>query len=308
MEASGGNFATTELCRAGKAQSAEAHFQGGLEHQMADAEPHTVKSVQKALHLLQELNKRPFNSVSELHQALKLPKPTIIRMLRTMQEAGFVYHDRRQGGYQITSLARTLSQGFEGIPMVVEAGREPAVELTRNLRWPSSIGIFDQNAIMVRYSTAPDSPVAPFQSSVNMRLSLATRALGRAYLAFCPGPDIENAVSRLASSGHPEDQWASDQEVLLRLLERIRQQGFAQRCPSIKPHTSTVAVPIRHDGRVLASLGLTFYTSAVKPYEVRRRILPEMERRRDEIESHFSRLFADQRVPALGDAATVASS
>ena len=149
----------------------------------SDAEPPTVKSVQRALRLLQELNTRPSNSVNDLHRALKLPKPTIIRMLRTMQDEGFVRHDRRQGGYQVTSLARNLSRGFDGVPMIVEAARDPTVGLTRKLRWPSSIGIFDEDAIVVRYSTAPDSPVAPFQSTVNMRLSLATRALGRAYAA-----------------------------------------------------------------------------------------------------------------------------
>ena len=207
-------------------------------------------------------------------------------------DAGFVYNDPRQGGYQVTSLVPSLSCGFQRDPLVVEAGREAARVLTRTLKWPASIALFDNYAIVVRHSTAPDSPFAPFHSTVNMRLSLATRALGRAFLAFCDDAEIETIAGILGASDDDEDRHAFDRHRFRCLLKAIRDRGFAERCPQIKPQTSTIAVPILYNDQVMASLGLTYFTSAVEPREAHRRFIPHMHRARETIEMELSRLAA----------------
>ena len=49
-----------------------------------------------------------------------------------------------------------------------------------------AIGIYravlENNAMVVRYSTIPLSPLAMRHSTINVRLSLVSRAIGRAYL------------------------------------------------------------------------------------------------------------------------------
>lgn len=82
-----------------------------------------VESVRRAIHLLHELNRQRVSSVRHLHGATGLPKPTIVRLLDTLIALGYVVNDRRQGGYQVTSLVRSLSAGFHGDPLVVEAAR-----------------------------------------------------------------------------------------------------------------------------------------------------------------------------------------
>ena len=82
-----------------------------------------VESVRRAIHLLHELNRQRVSSVRHLHHATGLPKPTIVRLLDTLIALGYVVNDRRQGGYQVTSLVRSLSAGFHGDPLVVEAAR-----------------------------------------------------------------------------------------------------------------------------------------------------------------------------------------
>jgi len=75
-----------------------------------------VESVRRAMHLLHELNRQRVSSVRHLHGATGLPKPTIVRLLDTLIALGYVVNDRRQGGYQVTSLVRSLSAGFHGDP------------------------------------------------------------------------------------------------------------------------------------------------------------------------------------------------
>ena len=90
-----------------------------------------VESVRRAFALLEELNRQRINSVQHLHEATALPKSTIVRLLETLRLLGYVANDPRQGGYQVTSGVRTLSSGFHGDPLVVEAARSWAIEFTR---------------------------------------------------------------------------------------------------------------------------------------------------------------------------------
>jgi IclR family transcriptional regulator, mhp operon transcriptional activator len=131
-----------------------------------------VESVRRAFHLLHELNRQRVSSVRHLHRATGLPKPTIVRLLDTLIALGYVVNDRRQGGYQVTSLVRSLSAGFHGDPLVVEAARPWAIAFTRKYHWPVAVAVLDRDAVAIRFSTIPDSPVSPFHATINMRLQV----------------------------------------------------------------------------------------------------------------------------------------
>ena len=223
-----------------------------------------VQSVARALDLLQTLNRQKIASIKQLHGETGLPKPTIVRLLKTLTAMGYVANDHRQGGYSVTSLVRTLSCGFHGDPLVVEAGRAWAIDLTHRFKWPVAIAVLDEDAVTVRFSTIPDSPISPFHGTVGSRLSLVSRGLGRAYLAFCPAAERSILLQILSSSKDPEDAPARRPAALLRTLQLIRRQGFAERDPTVEPKSSsTLAVPVMHGDRVLATLGLTYFASAM---------------------------------------------
>lgn len=225
----------------------------------------TVRSIERMLAVLQALNRRPVSSVGYLREATGLPKPTLVRILRTLVRAGYLTNDPRQAGYHLTSLVTSLSCGYHGDPLVVEAGRVWAINLTRRFKWPASIAVFDKDAVIVRFSTVPDSPMSPFHATINMRLSLYTRALGRAYLAFCSDEEIAAINQSLAKSRHPENVLARNPEGVRRMIRRARNAGYALRDPNVEPRSSsTVAVPILVDGRVMGSIGFSYFVSAVR--------------------------------------------
>lgn len=228
-----------------------------------------IKSTLRSLEVLRLLNRRRFNTIGDLHQRSGLPKPTLVRILETLIKAGYVSSDPRQGGYQVTSMVTSLSSGFHGDHLAVEAGRAWAIQLTRQLLWPVALAVLDQDACVVRFSTVPDSPISPFHATINMRLSLVSRALGRAYLAFCPDGERDILLNILGKSQDPEDAMSQHPDQLAKLLDTIRAQGFAERDPGVHPtNSSTIAVPIYQDNRVLATMGLTYFTTAVSHDQV----------------------------------------
>jgi IclR family mhp operon transcriptional activator len=245
-----------------------------------------VESVRRAMHLLQELNRQRVSSVRHLHQITALPKPTIVRLLDTLIALGYVVNDRRQGGYQVTSLVRSLSAGFHGDPLVVEAARPWAIAFTRRYQWPIAVAVLDRDAVVIRFSTIPDSPVSPFHASVNNRMQLLSRALGRAYIAFCPASERNLLLRMLAASGDPEDLPARDRAAALTLLAMIRRAGFAERSATVEPKSSsTLAVPVTLGRKVLATVGVSFFTSAIPKAEAIARYLPPLKEMAKAIEA-----------------------
>jgi IclR family transcriptional regulator, mhp operon transcriptional activator len=212
-----------------------------------------VESVRRAFALLEELNRQRINSVQHLHEVTALPKSTIVRLLETLRLLGYVANDPRQGGYQVTSGVRGLSSGFHGDPLVVEAARSWAIEFTRRHKLPIGIAVFDQDAMVVRFSTTPDSPMSPFHATVNMRLPLLTRALGRAYIAFFRE---RNAITFLVSS-------------LARLIPRAGLHATRRR--SAKSLRACGATASRND-RLMSRRGQR--TASVFPYVSGTRFLP----------------------------------
>jgi IclR family mhp operon transcriptional activator len=236
-----------------------------------------VESVRRALGILHELNRQRVSSVRHLHQTTGLPKPTIVRLLDTLIALGYVVNDRRQGGYQVTSLVRSLSAGFHGDPLVVEAARPWAIAFTRKYQWPVAVAVLDRDAVAVRFSTIPDSPVSPFHATINIRLQLMTRALGRAYIAFCPASERSLLLDMLAASKDPEDAAARNRDAALTQLAMIKRSGFADRSTMVEPKSSsTIAVPITLGRKVLATVGVTFFTSAIPKAAAIARYVPPL--------------------------------
>lgn len=228
-----------------------------------------VEAAARTLQLLEELNRHRVAPLNTLHKTTGLPKSTIVRLLKSLCALGYVANDRRQGGYAVTSRVKSLSNGFHGDPLVVEAGRPWAIAFTRQHQWPVAIAVRDEMSVAVRFSTIPDSPVSPFHATINMRLSLLGRALGRAYIAFCSAAERSALLDVLARSAEHENTFARDRARTLAMLSAIRRQGYAERDPLVEPRSSgTVAVPIVVGDRILATVGMTYFKSAVRPRDI----------------------------------------
>jgi IclR family mhp operon transcriptional activator len=233
-----------------------------------------VQSIVRALQLLTEINRLGTATVAELHRRTQIPKPTIVRMVETMMGEGYVYKDHRMGGYQVTGKAAGLSSGYHGAPLVLEVARPWAIDLTRRVQWPASLCTLDAegDGVVVQYSTIPDSPLSPFHSTVGVKLSLGARALGRAYLCFCPEHERAILLDVLSKSANAENRL--ERAALDRLVATARRNGYAERDSKVRPRNSaTIAVPLMQGERVLATFGLTYFRSAIRPSALHRRIV-----------------------------------
>jgi IclR family transcriptional regulator, mhp operon transcriptional activator len=216
-------------------------------------------SLDKGLLVLELMNRHVSVRVRDLHDWTGLPKPTLVRILNTLQRHGYVRRISREAGYSVTSGVTSLSAGFHGVPALVERAAPHLERLTARRLWPASLAMLDHDAMVVRYSTIPASPFSHRHSTLHMRLDLAGRAHGRAYLAACSDAERDYLLA-----GLPADQ----ADALRALLPAIRAAGYAQRHPGVDPQTSSIAVAlVAQPGRPVGTIGFTYFRRAIGPAE-----------------------------------------
>ncbi len=226
-----------------------------------------IRSVTRALDVLAAMNRHAFCSLETLHQQTRIPKPTLVRILETLQSKGMVSRAPPYGTYCLTAEA-----------------------LTRKIKWPLALAVPDYDAVVVRYSTIPHSPLALLHSTLNMRLSLVGRALGRAYLAFCSREERQAMLDILSMSTHEEDQLVHNKSQLQAMLKKTRQQGYALRAPGIRPVSGTLALPILEGSGVVATVGMTWMTSAISDQQAIERYLDPLRALTQDIGERLQRL------------------
>lgn len=236
-----------------------------------------VRSVVRAVDLLQALNRQAVSTLDVLHAHTRIPKPTLVRLLQTLESCGMVKHAPQHGAYFLTSGVRSLSSGYHSEPMLVEAAAPLMDALTLRVKWPLAIAMLDRSSMVVRYSTIPLSPLAMKHSTINVRLSLVSRAIGRAYLAFCTPDEQEALISDVLQSPAPEDRAAQDRDRLQGVLQQVHDAGYALRDPDVWPATNTLAVPLFDSHGVAASLGMTFFSSTMRPEQAVERYLGDLQ-------------------------------
>jgi IclR family mhp operon transcriptional activator len=228
-----------------------------------------VEAIQRGINVLAALNRVETGFVKSISHEVGLSPATVIRALETLTSCGYVEKMPHRKGYRVTAKVLSLSSGYHGEPMVVAVARPHADELTRRFLWPVSVGMLDVDAMVVRHSTIPSSPLAHVHTTLNKRLSLVARAHGRAYIAFCGAQERNVLLHLVAKSNDPEKNVISSARELRNMIKETRSIGYARRDGRVDPQTTSIAVPIPLDKeRIAATLGMTFFPRAVRPRQV----------------------------------------
>jgi len=228
-----------------------------------------VSQIGRTLAVLEAANRLPSITVSALSAECAIPRPTVVRILETLCDLGFLEQLLPRGRYVLKSKLRALSAGFHDTQLAVEVLRPFADSITRDHLWPVSVATLEDHAMVVRYSTIPSSPLAHARSTLFKRLSLMTRAHGIAYLSFCSTTERHHLMRLARQAGNLVESDPTDWLEWRRMIMQCRAQGYALRPMRVDPSTSTIAVPVLSgEWRVAATLGMTFFPKALQDRQI----------------------------------------
>lgn len=225
---------------------------------MNESAPLSVRSLERGLRLLQAMNRTPHASVTQLARDIDVPRSTAYRLLDTL--AGMNFVTLGSDGYALARDVRTLSDGFVDETWIRHAWQE-MVELSRTLIWPTCLFTSEAATMVIRRTTHELSTMSIDYGMSGRRMPITETAAGRAYLAFCP-PDERRLILSMpaAYTGSPGNV---QRELLEARLKEARERGFATRVGGLMARTSSLAVPVTVNGRVLCCLSMIFITAGL---------------------------------------------
>lgn len=217
----------------------------------------TIRAVARALNVLRVMNSRAVWPLQALHRATGLPKSTLSRLLTTLIAEGYVRAEDAAGAYRLTAKVHELDAGYTEGSRLVDAGRPIALKVTKKIKWPLALGVLDGDAMVVRFSSMPYSPLAVHTTTLGHRLALLESAMGRAFLAFASAIERQSLLDHLMGLDPGDGAWSLDW--VLKDLSRVRAEGYAVRQPGGGRGSATLAVPLLLDGVAIAALSMTTF-------------------------------------------------
>jgi len=192
---------------------------------MTSYEP--IAAVLRGLEVLRSLNDHGPMAIGDLHKVTQISKPTLVRIIETLQFAGYVGPADQHRRYAVTAMVLTLGNGYRGEKHLM-AVAEPILNAFREkIGWPSVMGVFDHDGMMVLDVGDDGRGFRFINGRPGYRLPLLRTAMGRAYLAMMPDEEIEMLLERLRRKKGSDFDAARNSGKLWQLVRQIRRRGYA---------------------------------------------------------------------------------
>lgn len=213
-------------------------------------------------------------SISEIAEKCGLNRAVTRRLVRTLEQMGFVSLDR--GRYQLTPRVLRLTRGFmetRSIPQVVQPVLRAA---SHDLGESISFAMLDgDEAVYVAHAFIP-SRFTLNMVTVGSGAPLAQTAVGRAIMAYLPPEDRQALLARLQIepfTPHTQTDTASIEAA----LQEVRLTGYAHVIAEYVEGVASLAVPVlARSGAGLGALSMIFPKGQFSQDEIHRSLLPRL--------------------------------
>lgn len=222
---------------------------------MAD---HGIPAVERAIEVMDALARQPGASIRDLAAILPIPRSTIYRILKSLEDYDVALRDSRGGfelGPRLVRLARAVKSGSD----IVSIARPIIDELARTLDCGMKLSVLDDHvALVVAVAESPQTYSVTTQ--VGRRFPLHAGAASKVLLAFAPDRVRKEVLSR------PLIQMTArtftDPIELEAVLRQVRIEGFARDEGEFAAGVFAIARPVFDDrGECVAAVSIPFVES-----------------------------------------------
>ena len=126
------------------------------------AGPKSIRSLERGLHVLRALQEQPISSLHVIHHLTRIPKPSLLRILYTLEQAGVVSRRLADGHYRISANQSHLTRKPDRYDRVAEAAAPVLDRLCRKISWPSDLMVPAGDHMEIRESSRVRTPFSTF--------------------------------------------------------------------------------------------------------------------------------------------------
>jgi IclR family mhp operon transcriptional activator len=231
----------------------------------------TIRALDRGLEVLLHVSGAGSASLQALHRATGTPKPTLLRILRTLEARGMVWRRIGDGHYcashHLTSRARYVQQ----TERLVQAASPVLDKLCAKTLWPSDLAIPRRDCMEICDTNRPLAPIHLNRALVGLRIPMLLTAHGRAYLSFCDDDRRDAILARLRKTRASVEA----------MVAETRARGYATRAPGYRGSLRgdgllAIAVPVSSGAQVVGTVNIVWVERVATVQQMAQRHLEDL--------------------------------
>jgi len=245
-----------------------------------------VNALMRGLLVLEAVNAYGPAGLSEIRHHTGIPKATVLRLLESLRQAGYLTFDTEARTYQVGLRALALSNNVSREDNLLNVARPVMARLREKLGWPSDLAVF-QHDKMVILDTNRQPGVLSSNRSIGSRVPMLASATGRAYLAAVPAAERGRILDLLRDSTDPFEKLARDPAAAGRILEETARRGYALSDQEFLKTNRGAAVAVMRGADVVCVINLIAIARLASLADVEKRYVPMLFEAKAELEEQL---------------------
>ena len=233
----------------------------------------SVEALRRGLEVLQTIEQMSAATLADLHQQTRIPKATLLRMLKTLMACGRVTRSEIESRYLPVTAPGAPDAVAVWQSRLASIAAPVRVRLEQRVPWPTYLAVRDGTTMLILDPHRPTNGISVNYRALGFRPAMTMSSLGRCYLAFCPERERQALVAALSRSARTGDRMGVQPEAVRRLVARAHVDGYCSRMPIEVSQDSperfgAISVPVFQGARLVATLCCSWQPALTNEAEV----------------------------------------
>jgi len=231
-----------------------------------------IKSLDKGLKVIQAFSRENSTmTISEVSNKTNLTRPTVRRILLTLQELRFV--DSNNDEFFLTARILNLGYAFLSSQDLIKIAEPFMQKFVKRVGESCSMAVLDKDDI-IYIARVPTKRIITITLSVGSRLPAHATSMGQVMLAHLSKEELNDFFSNV-NLNKLTNQTLINKTDLLQELEKIRQSGWALAEQELETGLRSIAAPIKNTkGKTVAAINCSTQSSRVAKETLIKEYLP----------------------------------
>lgn len=209
---------------------------------MSDNERDYIQSIERGFAVLLAFDaSTPNPTLAEIAGATGLSRPSVRRILLTLQRLGYVTGVGTR--WSLTPRVLSIGQHYTETHSLLDASTPRLLELARRTDESASLGVLD-GADVVYAARVPVRRIMSINVSVGTRVPAYATSMGRALLAWAPAESVDEVLDA-TNFEQLVPGTITDRRAILAELEAVREHGYALTAEELEQGLISLAAPVR---------------------------------------------------------------
>ncbi len=203
-----------------------------------------VKSLDRALSILEHLSKRKSAGVTEIAMEFGMDKATVSRIMQTFEKHGLVAKSGETAKYYIGSGVLKLSYNTLLKQKMIQIAKPSLSVLSETLDTTARLCMVEGDKVFIIDQVLPSKGKNAKEADIpGINKPMYCSAIGKTILAYMPPAMRDAQINKLDLVPYTENTIV-DKDQLRKELEQIREQGYALNIAEFSDRTYCIAVPV----------------------------------------------------------------